>query len=488
MRGIARARSLQFPPRPRLSPLADASPFAHTLSLSTFSPRPSPHFSLSHTQAEHAAAYLNFLSSLPPLSTARAASSAASDETSTTSPPAPRPPGPPLLGPQAPAHAGRPTLVLDLDHTLVRSVALHVAGSGRGAGARPGRVVLPRLPGTDPGAPLTAFDARPGLPAFLAAASSLFEVVVFTAGARSYADPVLDALDPAGTLFAARLYRDACIRVAPAPAARARLERAAAASASPPSSFRPPPPGGAWVMKDLAALGRPLARTLLVDNTPTVFGYQPGNGIPIPSWHGGGGGGGGGPAGAGGCGGGGRAGAPGGSCTAGPGPTATDSALLDLLPLLQACATAADVRPIIAAAFPATLGVVLAAVAAHPALFAGCAPSVLDAAAHAEAAAAREAGQASPWRSASPSASSAASAGTAAAAVAGLHAPAGLPPACPAATAANNALAAAAAALALAPHKKRPRSASVLPTPARAAPGRRGAEGGRRAAATAVCA
>ena len=459
--------------------------------------RPAPLFPLSLTlphplppQAEHAAAYLNFLAALPPLATARAAASATSSDTTTTTTTAPpAPPGPPLLGPQPPHLAGRPTLVLDLDHTLVRSVSLRGYGGDGGesaaaraaAATRPGRVVLARPPGADPDTPLTAFDARPGLATFLAAAAAHFEVVVYTAGARAYADPVLDALDPARTLFAARLYREACIRVAPSPAARARLERAASAassaSASSPaaSSFRPPPPGGAWVMKDLAALGRPLARTLLVDNTPSVFGYQPANGIPIPSWHGGGRGG---------------AGHAAAAAAAAAAPAATpDSALLDLLPLLEACAAAPDVRPVIAAAFPATLGVVIAAVAAHPALFAGCAPSVL---APAEALGGgcapvppvKEARPASPRRSASPAASSAASAGTA---VDGLSAPRPLPPpsSVAAATAANNALAAATDAL-VAATKKRPRSASVLPTPARAAPGRRG-EGGRRAAPE-VCA
>lgn len=327
-------------------------------------------------------------------------------------------------------------------------------------------MVLPRAAGAPPGAPLTAFDARPGLAAFLAAAAASFEVVVFTAGARSYADPVLDALDPSGTLFSARLYREACIRVAPRPEGRARLEAAAAASTSTSSSsFRPPPLGGAWVMKDLAALGRPLARTVLVDNTPTVFGYQPANGIPVSSWHGGGGSGGGG---------GGRGGGRG-----VPSSLLPDSALTDLLPLLDACAAAPDVRPVIAAAFPATLGVVLAAVAAYPGMFA-CARSVLVESAEVEAvvppvaavAAKAVADAALPSRSASPSSSSAASAGTAAPGVA-LPDGGTTPPA--AATAANNALASATAALA---GSKRPRSAAGLPTPSRSAPTRWGRGGG----------
>jgi hypothetical protein len=51
-------------------------------------------------------------------------------------------------------------------------------------------------------------------------------------------------LDPRRRLFAHRLFRGACLRV--------------------------PVPGGALLVKDVARLGRDLARTVLVDNTPAV--------------------------------------------------------------------------------------------------------------------------------------------------------------------------------------------------------------------------
>jgi hypothetical protein len=247
----------------------------------------------------------------------------------------------------------------------VRSVALPAGAPlarGSEACAGPGGAGAPTR---------TAIARRPGLAAFLRAAAALFEVGVFTAGSRAYAEPVLDALDPEGELFAWRLYRDACVRVPVAAAG-------GAAGSSPPSgggggSCSPAPaptPSAAssvFVVKDLKRLGRPLSRTLLVDNSPTCYAYQVSNGVPVRSWKGGhrdydsspsp-------PAGAGAADGSDHAAPP-----RSPDPEDGDTALLDLLPLLERAAAAPDVRPLIEAAFPAAAAAAAAA-RAHPSLFA----------------------------------------------------------------------------------------------------------------------
>jgi len=139
----------------------------------------------------------------------------------------------------------RPTLALDLDETLVHS-------------------------STDPPAdrvdmvfPITFnhevhnvyVRKRPHLEEFLEICARHFEVVVFTASQMIYADVLLDKLDPHKRIFSHRLFRDACLLVQ-----------------------------GNYI-KDLHVLGRDLARTVLVDNSPHAFGYQIDNGIPIESWY-----------------------------------------------------------------------------------------------------------------------------------------------------------------------------------------------------------
>ena len=148
--------------------------------------------------------------------------------------------------PRLPPNATRKpvTLVLDLDETLVHSQM---------------------EPRTDAdfvfdvqlcGVTSTVYvKARPRMAEFLDYASERFEVVIFTASHRAYAETLLDKIDPRRTRIQHRLYRDACATV------------------------------DGLYLKDLDVLGRDLSKVAIVDNTPYVFGFQPDNAIPIESWY-----------------------------------------------------------------------------------------------------------------------------------------------------------------------------------------------------------
>lgn len=83
---------------------------------------------------------------------------------------------------------------------------------------------------------------RPGVQDLLQRLAKHYEIVVYTASLAKYANPLLDILDPDGHV-SARLFREHCAYHS-----------------------------GSYV-KDLAALGRSLSRTLIVDNSPTSYMY-----------------------------------------------------------------------------------------------------------------------------------------------------------------------------------------------------------------------
>ena len=95
-------------------------------------------------------------------------------------------------------------------------------------------------------------NIRPFAYECLKAARRHFQVVVFTASHQTYADAVLDFLDPDRELIDARLYRDSCHQTAQ----------------------------GVYI-KDLRIFDRPMSELVIVDNAVYSFGFQLDNGIPI---------------------------------------------------------------------------------------------------------------------------------------------------------------------------------------------------------------
>lgn len=96
---------------------------------------------------------------------------------------------------------------LDMDRTLVFTEVL----DDRDEEACDGKAVLfSTLEPGDDGRKVIVYK-RPKLYFFLQEVSARFaEVHIFTAAWKDYADGILDRLDPAGTIFTKRWYRDSC--------------------------------------------------------------------------------------------------------------------------------------------------------------------------------------------------------------------------------------------------------------------------------------
>jgi len=152
------------------------------------------------------------------------------------------PTGDVLLGPTTPRTAGKKTLVLDLDETLVHSS-------------------FKPIPAADFVIPVEIDDQvhqvyvlkRPGVDNFMKKMGDFYEVVVFTASLAKYADPVLDLLDKQ-KVVKARLFREACVHHK-----------------------------GNYV-KDLGRMGRDLKKIIIIDNSPASYMFNPENAVPVESW------------------------------------------------------------------------------------------------------------------------------------------------------------------------------------------------------------
>jgi carboxy-terminal domain RNA polymerase II polypeptide A small phosphatase len=147
-----------------------------------------------------------------------------------------------LLKPQAEIDRGKHCLVLDLDETLVHSSFKPIANAD---------FIIPVE--IEEQVHQVYVVKRPFVDEFMKKVGEWFEVVVFTASLAKYADPVLDLLDK-HKVVRHRLFREAC------------------------SNHKDN------YVKDLSLLGRPLEKTIIIDNSPASYLFHPENALPILSW------------------------------------------------------------------------------------------------------------------------------------------------------------------------------------------------------------
>jgi len=189
-------------------------------------------------------------------------SSAAASMKLTRYPRAPAPPRPlvprrqPSYAPSYSTDAPRKTLIIDLDETLIHSMA-------KGGRMSTGHMVEVRLGGPvsssgvqiGPGVPILYYvHERPGCHEFLRKVCKWYNLIVFTASVQEYADPVIDWLERERKYFSGRYYRQHC-------------------------TFR----NGAYI-KDLAQVEPDLSKVMILDNSPMSYIFHEDNAVPIEGW------------------------------------------------------------------------------------------------------------------------------------------------------------------------------------------------------------
>lgn len=160
---------------------------------------------------------------------------------------------------------GRMTVVLDLDETLVHSVFLVDVEAKLKKKEKKKEEINSILQAHRDNADILLDDSnggiavtlRPGLRIFLRKLSRKFEVVLFTAAEREYAEPLLNFIDPDRKYLPYRLYREHTVKYI-----------------------------GIKYVKDLRILGRNLRRTVLIDNNIMAMRASPDNSILIDDFYG----------------------------------------------------------------------------------------------------------------------------------------------------------------------------------------------------------
>ena len=135
-------------------------------------------------------------------------------------------PKPPFLKPISPKY--KYTLVLDLDETLVHYISDNDSAY---------------------------IQIRPGAEEFIKELSEYYEIIIFTAALQTYADLVLDGIDPDGVI-SDRLYRQHTVSV------------------------------GNANIKNLEKIGRDIKHVIIIDNFMENYSLQPKNGLNIIDFEG----------------------------------------------------------------------------------------------------------------------------------------------------------------------------------------------------------
>ncbi|CDR43638.1 CYFA0S12e02784g1_1 [Cyberlindnera fabianii] len=139
------------------------------------------------------------------------------------------------------------TLILDLDETLVHSVS---RGKRLASSSYQVEIKL-----KDQVATLYYVQKRPYCDMFLKQVSKWFNLIIFTASVKEYADPVIDLLETEKKYFSQRYYRDHC-------------------------TLRE----GQGYIKDLTTVDRNLNHVIIVDNSPISYALHENNAVSVEGW------------------------------------------------------------------------------------------------------------------------------------------------------------------------------------------------------------
>eukprot|EP00949_MAST-11_sp_MAST-11-sp1_P000552 g552.t1 len=149
----------------------------------------------------------------------------------------------------------RMTLVLDMDETLlhattsVKSLVVTQEGS-----IRPDIVLDVPVPNTGKWHSFYVF-LRPHVRTFLRILSQWYEIVIFTASEKRYAEPLVQMIDTEGVVSRS-YYRESCVKK------------------------------GSMYIKNLRMVRSDLSRVIIIDNSPQAYSLNPENAIPCTSWFG----------------------------------------------------------------------------------------------------------------------------------------------------------------------------------------------------------